>query len=84
MSEEIMDSMLTTVDNPYDPFDEWQKWYNYDRQLGYNTCQYLARIALVSPDLPEEIEDEIIEKAMDEIIDMHNGELYKKVQRPRK
>ncbi len=37
--------MLTTVDNPYDPFDQFDEWFNYDMDLGYNSSAYLARIA---------------------------------------
>ena len=35
--------MLTTSDNPFDPFDEFEKWNAQDVAKGYNTLQYLAR-----------------------------------------
>lgn len=37
--------MLTTVDNPYDPFTQFDKWFQYDNLHGYSTCCYLARVA---------------------------------------
>lgn len=71
--------MLTTNDNPYNPFDEFALWLLFDKQKGYNTCEYLARIAQLSDDLSEkEVEDEI-ERAMDEIIKYDPFGIYKKV-----
>ena len=34
----------TTVDNPWDYFSNFDEWYATDRQLGYNTCSYIARL----------------------------------------
>jgi hypothetical protein len=38
--------LLTTEDNPYSPFDDWDSWYGYDTRMGYNTCALLARVAV--------------------------------------
>ena len=40
--------MLTTIDNPYDPFEEFDQWYSYDMDAGYNSCAYLARVSFTS------------------------------------
>lgn len=37
--------LLTTTDNPLDPFDDWTAWYLEDLRLGYDTCGLLARLA---------------------------------------
>lgn len=37
--------VLTTVDNPYNPKDEFTKWYAWDTQNGYNTSEYIGRLA---------------------------------------
>lgn len=76
---------LTTVDNPYDPIDEFDSWYSYDMLLGYNCCAYLDRIANTSSILSD-YENEIeIERAIDEIITYDFLGLYKKVKHePRK
>jgi hypothetical protein len=60
--------LLTTLDNPFNPFIDYDSWYAYDVSHGYNTCAYLARIAKVSDDLGEEDEDKEIANAMDEIV----------------
>lgn len=69
---------LTTIDNPYDPKENFEEWFNYDTIKGYNTCGYLSRIAKVSDGLSDEQNDSIIEEAIDEIVEM-NGGFYKKV-----
>ena len=71
--------MLTTNDNPYNPFDEFALWLLFDKQKGYNTCEYLARIAQLSDDLSEKETEEEIERAMDEIIKYDPFSIYKKV-----
>lgn len=76
----MMAAMLTTEDNPFDPRTHYQQWYAWDVAQGYNTCALLARI-VVAPedDFPQEIINLIIDKAMDEIISLHAGGLYKKL-----
>ena len=33
--------MLTSIDNPDDPFEDFKSWFKYDVEHGYNTCGYL-------------------------------------------
>ena len=81
--------MLTTTDNPYNPFKNFDEWYMYDLEKGYNSCSYLARIAEISDEMSEEevlleTETEIeekkdIERAIDEIIKYDFMKVRKKI-----
>ncbi len=61
-------TMLSTTDNPYNPFTQWDEWYRWDEQKGYHTCGYLARIAISSDELSQHDQDLAIEMAIDEIL----------------
>ena len=71
--------MLTTFDNPYNPFDDFTSWFMFDIEKGYNTCSYLARIVNLSDDLCQKEVDEEVERAIDEIIFYDFRNIYKKV-----
>lgn len=73
--------MLTTFDNPYDPFEQFTSWNLFDVEKGYNTCSYLGRIVRLSDELSEQEESEEIERAIDEIIKYDYASIYKKVTR---
>ena len=73
--------MLTTFDNPYDPFEEFTLWLMFDKEMQYNTCEKIARIARSSDEFST-IEDKLeTERAIDEIIDYDFLNIYKKVTR---
>ena len=74
--------MLTTFDNPFDPFEQFTSWFLFDVEKGYNTCSYLARIAKTSDQFSEQENNEEIERAIDEIIKYNPLNIYKKVKRP--
>lgn len=71
--------MLTTFDNPYNPFTQFQKWLLFDAEKGYNSCAYLARIARTSDEFTEEENNQEIERAIDEIIKYDFLNIYKKI-----
>ena len=73
--------MLTTFDNPFDPFEQFTSWFMFDVEKGYNSCAYLARIAKLTDDMSDqEISDEI-NRAIDEIIKYDFMNIYKKVEK---
>lgn len=78
--------MLTTIDNPYDPFDEFDSWYACDLDLSRkherkDCCSFVDRIARTSEQLTEEENDLEIERAIDEIIKYDFLNIYKKVKK---
>ena len=70
---------LTTIDNPFDPFDQFTSWFLFDEEKGYHSCGYLARIAKTSNQLSDEENAREIERAIDEIIEFDLSHIYKKV-----
>lgn len=70
---------LTTFDNPFDPFEQFDSWFLFDVEKGYNSCAYLSRIAKTSSRLTDEENDREIERAIDEIIKYDPMNVYRKV-----
>lgn len=81
MSQTVKVAMLTTIDNPYDPFTQFDEWDAYDQEMGYYSCAYLARIAKSSDDLSESSQAKIVEDAIDEICKNDVIGIYRKVTR---
>lgn len=73
--------MLTTIDNPFDPFEQFNSWYLFDVEKGYNSCSYLGRIVNISDDMSQPEIDAEVERAIDEIIEHDFMCIRKKVQR---
>lgn len=72
-------SMLTTIDNPYNPFVQFDDWLAYDEMMGYHTCSYLARITKSSIELSEADDTLAQEQAIDEILELNLLGIYKKI-----
>ena len=72
-------SLLSTIDNPFNPFDDFKSWFSFDTEKGYNCSNRLARIANVSDDLSSVEELAEIDRAIDEIIENDVLGIYIKV-----
>lgn len=72
---------VTTEDNPYDYFEDFDKWYQYDVSHGYDTCGYIARLAHTSSELPPAYNASEIERCVDEIIKFNLLGNYVKVEK---
>lgn len=75
------ETMLTTKDNPFDPFDQFDDWFNFDEQQGYHTCSYLGRIVRTSDEMSDEQVSKEVNRAVDEILRYDFAGIYKKVKR---
>ena len=79
--DETVEYMLTTVDNPYDPFTDFNAWLAFDTRMGYNTSGFLARIAMIPDDMPESYQAQAIQDAIDEIVSENVSGMWRKVSR---
>jgi hypothetical protein len=69
---------ITTIDNPYDPLDDFMNWFLFDSVHNYNTCAWLARFTNTT-EMFSEFENKLeIEHGIDELIKV-NPTFYKKV-----
>lgn len=73
--------MLTTIDNPHSPFDDFDRWMAYDHRLGHYSSELLARVVVTSDDLSEADQEEAIESAIDEIVREDPELIYRKVSK---
>ena len=71
--------LLSTVDNPFDPFYQFDDWYRYDCEKGYNSCGTMMRLVEVNDELSMTEENAAIERAIDRIVALDPFNLYKKV-----
>ena len=62
------DSMLTTFDNPFNPFTEFDRWWKEDLLLGHNCCGLLANESNVSDIASDDVNDKAIIEAMERIV----------------
>jgi hypothetical protein len=70
--------MLTTNDNPFDPFVNFDEWLQFDIANGYDSCGKMMRLAKLEPDMTEEEENIEIERAVDEMVKLDFTDTYAK------
>ena len=75
----MVQHMLTTVDNPYNPHTHYDEWYAFDLSHGYHTPSFLARILVTSENMSDADQDAAVEAAIDEIVSENVLGIYKKV-----
>lgn len=77
---ETKEVALTTIDNPFDPFTQFDEWFSFDCDKGYNTCGYLARILFsrIKDYMTENEKMKATEDAIDEIVAVNITGLYVK------
>ena len=78
------DYMLTTIDNPFDPFEQFASWFLFDVEKGYYSCSLLARIldkneVSIYSDLSQKEIDDATIAAIDEIIQQDPLNIYIRV-----
>ena len=81
MSKQIT---VTTIDNPFNPFDDFTSWFMFDIEKGYYSCSKLARLTNLTDDMTEKEEFEEIERAVNRLIEIDPLDIYIKVTRETK
>ena len=72
---------ITTIDNPFDPFDDFINWHLFDTEKGYYTSSKLARLSNTTDSMTDIEESEEIERAIDELVRIDPLDIYIKVVR---
>lgn len=75
-------AMLTTVDNPYDPYTQWDDWFAFDFRHGHNTPGLLARLINDSDELSEGDRAWQRDQVIDEIVERNETGKYRRVDEP--
>jgi len=79
MTDDTVEYMLTTVDNPFDPFTQFQQWLTWDTANGYDTPGLLDRVVVVSDEMSEADQSLAIQEGIDEIVRENVLGLHRKV-----
>lgn len=77
----MMEYALTTVDNPFDPFEQFMDWFMWDNSHDHGCCALLDRFAHTSDEMPKAEYEREIERAINEILIYDFENIYKKVSR---
>ena len=59
---------LSTIDNPFDPINDFDNWLMFDLDNHYYSCSLLMRFAYINNEFSDPENDHEIERAIDEII----------------
>ena len=71
----------STVDNPFNPFEDFISWFMFDIEKGYYTSSKLGRLTKFKDDMTQKEENEEVERAVDELIKIDPLDIYIKVVR---
>ena len=75
------DYLLTTIDNPYNPFEDFSLWDAFDREKGHNTCDLIGRLSQLSDDMTQREEEAEYDRVAEFIIYHDPHDKYKKFYR---
>lgn len=73
--------MLSTKDNPYDPFVDYDSWFAFDTNNNYNSCSLLDRIANTSETMTDYEQQMEINRAIDEIVTLDPTDTFIRLER---
>ena len=71
--------MLTTVDNPYNPYENFVRWFEFDELHGYHCCEKVGALAKIYEGMSSDEIAAATEKAIDTVIINDFTGIYRKV-----
>lgn len=71
------EDMLTTLDNPYDPHEDYEKWSIWDEENEYFTPQLIDRYAQFDPEDDDYTTAIKYSWALEQILDSDDAEIYR-------
>lgn len=74
--------MLSTFDNPFNPFTQFDEWYAFDSHKGYYCLERVARVLRTSDELSEADQVVAYNTAVMETVRVNETGMYKKVVNP--
>lgn len=75
-TDEVIPMMLSTPDNPYNPFGEFDNWYAYDEEHGHHTSSYVARLAFIGDVLSDNENQIAVNDAIRKIYECNPKGMY--------
>lgn len=68
--EKELDLWITTEDNPFSPFTQYERWLEYDVKCKHMTCDRVAKRAYLSDaNLTEYENDRLVMMAMEDVVE---------------
>ena len=67
---------ITTIYNPFNPFEDFASWYDFDMEKGYCSCQRVARLANITDDMTDIEEEEEIERATKRLVEIDPLDIF--------
>lgn len=77
----MIEVAVTTLDNQFDPFDDFDHWWNEDRRLQHFTCERLSILGQFSDDLSPLDEMQEAERTIKRMMELFPHEGYRLLKR---
>lgn len=79
----MTNTMLSTTDNPFNPYLDFDNWLRFDNDYKYNSLGLVMRFALITDEMSESQEEYEYERAIDEIVKYDPLGIRIKVRKPK-
>ena len=77
----MLQHRLTSIDNPFDPFSQYDEWKDFDSRLGYYSEELVARVLVTSDEFPDSRQQLDYEEAIDTVLEYDVLNMFKKVSK---